>query len=155
SVKGLDIVPVGLVFRALRAGSPVPPPPPLPRELEGEDDPRVPRDYLTRNLIGHFHYMLGSTAEARDWAEAQREFAKAAAASPDNDVLFYNLGLIYRREGLFDESLAFFQRSQAINPRHIASISRSRASDRVAEVEAERARLAEVERRFPGASAPP
>ena len=32
--------------------------------LEGEDDPRVPKDYLTQNLIGHFHYMLGVTFEA-------------------------------------------------------------------------------------------
>jgi len=155
SVAGLDIVPVGLAFRAMRAGSPVPAPPALRRTLAGEDDPRVPRDYLTQNLIGHFHYMLGSTAEARDWPEAEREFSRAAAASPENDVLFYNLGLIYRREGLLDESLAFFQRSQAINPRHIASLSRSRASDRVAEVEAERDRLAAIEKTFPGPSAPP
>jgi len=154
SVKGLEIVPFGLVFRTLRAGTPVPPPPPLKDALEGEHDPRVPKDYLTQNLIGHFHYMIGSTEEARDWPAAAREFDLSTVASPENDVLFYNLGLIYRREGLLDESLAFFARSQAINPRHIASISRSRASDRVAEVEAERNRLAGIEDGFPGGPAP-
>lgn len=154
SVKGLEIVPFGLVFQTVRAGTPVPPPPALKDSLEGERDPRVPKDYLTQNLIGHFHYMIGSTEEARDWPMAAREFDRATVASPDNDVLFYNLGLIYRREGLLDEALAFFARSHAINPRHIASISRSRASDRVAEVEAERNRLASIEGGFPGGPAP-
>ena len=47
----------------------------IPRTtLEGEDDPRVPKDYLTRNLIGHFHYMLGITWESRDWPRARDEF---------------------------------------------------------------------------------
>ena len=149
NLPALQIVPVGVLFRAWRSGDP---PPPLtleplgPLRLDGEDDPRVPKDYLTQNLIGHFHYMLGSTFEERDWRRARAEYAAAATASPDNDVLFYNLGLIYSRNGLLDDAVNAFERSQAINPRYLANVKRPRASDRVAETRAERQRLAAIER---------
>jgi hypothetical protein len=39
----------------MRAGSP-PPPLLLPAApLEGADDPAVPKDYLTQNLVGQWH----------------------------------------------------------------------------------------------------
>jgi tetratricopeptide (TPR) repeat protein len=145
NLPALDIVPIGIILQARRAGQPLPPPVLPLLHLLGEDDPSVPKDYLTQNLIGHFHYMLGFTFEQRDWLRARREFAAAAAASPHNDVLFYNLGLIFRRNGLFDEALAAFQRSHAINPRHLASLTAPRASDRIAELLAESQRLARVE----------
>ncbi len=138
NVAGLEAVPVGLTFRAWRSGRPWPPPTPVKSHLDGEQDPRVPKDYLTQNLIGNFHYMLGMTQERRNWPEARQEFAAAAAAASGNDVLFYNLGLIFRRNGLLEESLTAFRRSAEINPRAIASRSKPRASDRVAEVEAEK-----------------
>ena len=142
----LDIVPVGLVFRACRAGQ-APPQLAIPfTELPGERDPAVPKDYLTDNLVGQLHYMLGVTLADNDWRRARQEFALATAAAPDNDVLFYNLGLIYQRNGLLDDALAAFQRSQAINPRHIASSSRALAADRIAEVRAERSRIAALQR---------
>ncbi len=141
----LDIVPVGLVFQARRGGQPLPEPAIPLWEVPGERDPAVPKDYLTANLIGQLHYMLGFTFERRDWRRAREQFVLAAAASPDNDVVFYNLGLIYQRNGLLDDALAAFERSQAINPRHVASSSRARASERIAEIGAERARLAALE----------
>jgi tetratricopeptide (TPR) repeat protein len=144
-LAGLEIVPIGLVFEARRAGQPLPEPTIPLRELPGEHDPRVPKDYLTQNLVGQLHYMLGFTEERRDWQRAQREFSAAAAASPDNDVLFYNLGLIYERNGLLDEARRAYARSEAINPRHVASSSRARASDRLAAVAAEERRLAAIE----------
>jgi tetratricopeptide (TPR) repeat protein len=135
----LDAIPIGLAYRAWRTGRPRPEPDPVKGRLDGELDPAVPKDYLTQNLIGNFHQMLGVTWESRDWPRARREFAEAAAAAPENDVLFYNLGLVYRRNGLLDEALAAFRRSAEINPRAIASASRPRASYRAAEVEAEAA----------------
>ena len=141
----LEIVPVGLVFRAWRAGKP-PPEPVIPISgLDGEHDPRVPKDYLTQNLIGHYHYMLGFTYEKRDWLKARRYFAEAAAAAPGNDVLFYNLGLIYERNGLIDDAIAAFRRSHEINPRHIASSSKANASDRLGDLSALRGRWAQEE----------
>ncbi len=132
---GLDVVAEGVVLRARRAGATLPPPVLDARPLAGEDDPRVPKDDLTQNLIGHFHYMQGLTAERTDWPTAAAAFRRAAAAAPDNDVLFYNLGLVYRRHGRRDEAIAAFRRSAAINPRHLASQARPRAVDRLAEME--------------------
>jgi hypothetical protein len=145
-VSDPEIVPVGLVFQTLRAGRPWPPPASLKTELAGERDPRVPKDYLTQNLIGHFHYMLGVTFEQRDWWRASREFRAAEGAAAQNDVLFYNLGLIYRRNGLFEEALAAFARSHAIDPRAVASRDRVRAATEMAEVKLEIERLKGVER---------
>lgn len=132
-VPGLAIVPRGVVFQAWPDGEPVPPPLPMPEVLRGERDPRVPKDYLTRNLIAHFHYMRGVTFEARDWPRARAELAAAAAAAPDNDVLFYNLGLIFQRAGLPARAREAFARCQAIDPRTLPSASRPRAADRLAE----------------------
>ncbi|MEE8526390.1 MAG: tetratricopeptide repeat protein, partial [Thermoanaerobaculia bacterium] len=144
-LEALDIVPVGLVFRTVRGGS-IWPEPVIPKtELDGEADPRVPKDYLTRNLIGQFHYMLAITHEVRDWPRAVSEFGKATAAAPDNDVLFYNLGLIYQRNGKLRRSLAAFERADAINPRHIPSGRPVRSADKVAELRREVARLQAVE----------
>lgn len=144
-VPGLEIVPLGVVLRAWRAGVPAPSPTIERWRLDGEEDRRVPKDYLTRNLIGHFHYMLGFTLEKSDWPRAQAEFERAASASPDNDVLFYNLGLIYSRNGLLDEAAGAFRRSHQINPRHLANEKKPRAADRLAEVLAERERVARIE----------
>jgi tetratricopeptide (TPR) repeat protein len=136
SLAALQVLPVGLVFKAVRAGQP-PPPIAVPKtELEGESDPRVPKDYLTQNLIGHFHFMLGSSLEARDWPAARAEFERAQAAAPRNDVLFYNLGLVYARAGLLEEALRAFERAAQINPRPIPGGKEARAPDRVAETRA-------------------
>jgi tetratricopeptide (TPR) repeat protein len=143
----LDVVPVGLVFQVARPGTP--PPLRLPAApLDGADDPDVPKDYLTRNLIGQWHYMIGSTLAERDWRGAWAAFQAAARSAPDNDVLFYNLGLIYSGEGLHEEALAAFQRSYDINPRHIASRERVRPIDKVLAQRAEVERLREVEGRL-------
>lgn len=142
---GLAVEPVGLLFRVQRPEAP-PPALDLPQgELAGAWDPAVPKDYLTQNLIGHYHYMLGITHERRDWPRAQHEFSRAMEAAPDNDVLFYNLGLIYRRNGLYARALESFERSAEINPRRIASNDDVRALDRVAELGAVVARVATVE----------
>jgi len=137
----LVLLPVGQAFRAVRAGRSAKRLEGLPQEFPGENDPRVPKDYLTQNLIGQFHYMQGMTYEVSDWPRARREFERAARAAPHNDVLFYNLGLLYRRNGFLDEALAAFRRSQAINPRHLASHGEPLAADRIREVEQQQSRL--------------
>jgi hypothetical protein len=134
----LEAVPIGSVFKIQRAGSPRPELVIGEGPLPGEDDPRVPKDYLTQNLIGHFHYMRGVTFEPVDWPRAAVELEAAARAAPSNDVLFYNLGLIYRRNGKLDQAVAAFRRADAINSRYLPSGTRVRASDRLAELAAER-----------------
>ena len=138
SLPALDVLPVGPVFRIWRAGGSPPKIDVGEPFLAGELDPRVPKDYLTQNLVGHHHFMRGQTFESMGrWNDAEAEYLKAAAASPNNDVLFYNLGLIYRRAGHLPEAEAAFKRSEAINPRYIASNSKPRAADRIRELEHE------------------
>jgi tetratricopeptide (TPR) repeat protein len=140
NLPALEVVPIGTVFQVVRAGSPHPTPVLPEGPLAGEGDPQVPKDYLTQNLIGHFHYMQGVSFERRDWPRARREFDAAMRAAPLNDVLFYNLGLIYQRNGLLGDAVAAFERAHVINPRHLPSGTRPRAADRLAELAAERAR---------------
>ena len=147
SVAGLEIVPAGLAFRvagARRVGTdPALDTPVLvpSGNLAGDGDEKVPRDYLTQNLIGHYHYMLGTTFAGRDWPRALAELDQAAASAPDNDVLFYNLGLLYTRNGLYSEAFDAFRRSAAINPRLLAGSAR----DRLDEVRRELDRLGAIE----------
>ncbi|MEM8998539.1 MAG: tetratricopeptide repeat protein, partial [Acidobacteriota bacterium] len=133
----IDVVPVGLAFKTVRRGGELPEPVIPKTRLDGVDDPRVPKDYLASNLAGHFHYMLGITHEQRDWPAAEREMRRAAQIASRNDVLHYNLGLIYRRNGLVERALEFFERSHRINPRRLASDKPARASDRIAETREE------------------
>jgi tetratricopeptide (TPR) repeat protein len=141
----LELVPEGLAFRVARRGRPLPPTVVTKDRLDGELDARVPRDYLTQNLIGQFHYMLGNTLERVDWPRARREYAEAMRAAPHNDVLFFNLGLIFSGSGLYDEAIAAFRRSAEINPRAVAGPGRLKASDRVAPLESQKRRIAAVE----------
>lgn len=145
NIPELDIVPVGLVFRTVRRDAPRPQPWLQKTELKGAWDPKVPKDYLSRNLVGHFHYMRALSFETTDWPKAQVEFERAAKAAFDNDVLFYNLGLIYRRNGLIRRSLAAFETSAQINPRHIPSGNPARPSDKLLEVRQELAALEALE----------
>lgn len=144
----LEIVPLGVVFQALPKGLPRPAVRTLLSELPGESDPRIPKDYLTQNLIGLFHYMLGFTYEQSDWVRAHAELERAALAAPGNDVLFYNLGLLYWRNGLLEEALAAFERSDRINPRHLASMKKPKAADKVVQLKAEVQRLKSLRQRL-------
>jgi tetratricopeptide (TPR) repeat protein len=116
----VDVIPVGLTFAARRRGTPKPAILLPPDQLEGESDPRVPKDYLTQNLIGHFHYMQGLTFERVNWQLASEDFALAAASAVDDEVLFYNLGRVYSRNGRIDDAVAAFERFAEIYPRHAA-----------------------------------
>jgi tetratricopeptide (TPR) repeat protein len=137
----LEVVASGLAFRISRRGGPLPQSPIPKLRLDGELDSRVPKDYLTQNLIGQFHYMLGNTLARSDWPRARQEFAEAAKAAPDNDVLFFNLGLIFAGDGLYDEAIAAFRRSIQINPRPVPGPQNARATDHAEAVEMEGRRV--------------
>jgi len=115
----LQVVPAGLAFRVWPRDAQAPPVAIPPDDLPGADDPRVPKDYLTQNLIGQYYFMLAFDYERSDWARAAHNLERAMRAAPDNDVLFYNAGLLYERNGHLAEALRAFERSAAINPRQI------------------------------------
>ncbi len=132
SYPELEVVPAGLALQVVRPGQP-PMRFVIPERLDGEGDPRVPKDHLTRNLLGHFHFMVGSSFAGRDWPRALRALRSAATAAPEDDVLHYNLGLFYAKNGLYDEAVAAFDRSRAINPRHLPGAPEARAEQRALE----------------------
>ncbi len=144
-VPGITLVPDGLAFRVARTSAPRVPGMELPELLPGESDRAVPRDYLTRNLVGQYHYMRGLGYEQSDWPAAVVDFERAALSAPDNDVLFYNLGLILRRNGRLRLARLAFERADAINSRGIVSNRRVLASERIAETEAELMRIGGTE----------
>jgi len=144
SLPGLEIVAVGPVFQVWRPELPPLRPQIRARELEGERNPRVPKDFLTRNLIGDFHFMLGLTLEGSDWPAARRQLDLAASWARANDVMHYNLGLVFRRNGLLDEAREAFLAAHRINPRPIDGASHALALDRVRELDPELAGLARL-----------
>lgn len=80
----------------------------------------------------------GSRHDVFTWHRCYIPFARAMAAAPDDEVLFYNVGLVYRQHGLLDEAAAAFARAHAINQRGLPSRGRPRAADRIAEIDAAR-----------------
>lgn len=140
----LEVVATGLAFRVCRRGGPFLPAVAPKARLDGELDPRVPKDYLTQNLIGQFHYMRGNTLLPSDWPRARREYEEAARAAPDNDVLFFNLGLVFAGNGLYDESLANLRRANQINSRPIPGQKLS-AGDGLQALESEQRRVLALE----------
>jgi tetratricopeptide (TPR) repeat protein len=132
----LQIVPAGLAFRVWPRDAEAPQVVLPPDALPGADDPQIPKDYLTRNLIGQYYFMLAFDNERRDWARAAYNLERAMRAAPDNDVLFYNAGLLYERNGHLTEALRAFERSAAINPRHIPGSRNALASAMVARLRA-------------------
>ena len=129
----LAAVPVGLAFRVVRAGSAPPPRLAMPEALAGERDAAVPRDYLTRSLLGHFHLMRALTLEPSDWPRSRLEIEEAARVAFDDEATLYNAGLVCARNGLHRRAAELFADCVAISDRPLPSPSHPRARDRLEE----------------------
>ena len=142
---GVEVVANGLVFVALPMGTPLPPMV-LPRaRLDGEEDPRVPKDQLTRNLIGNFHFMVGFSLARTDWPRAREEFVEAEAAAPESATLFFNIGQVFALRGFYDEAIAAFEHTYELQPRALLAAGAPRAADEIAKWSAERDRIGALE----------
>ncbi|HEY7697992.1 MAG TPA: tetratricopeptide repeat protein, partial [Vicinamibacteria bacterium] len=73
----------------------------------------------------------------------------------DDDVLFYNLGLLYSRKGLLVEAYDAFRRSHSINPRSLSGTPEASAGRRIDEVRRELESMAAIEPPPAGERAPP
>jgi hypothetical protein len=154
-IDGLEFAPRGVVIQAVRSELAWPEPLDTP-SLPGVDDPDIPKDLLTRALIAHDSFMRALTAEYRDWGAAVRAMETATRTSPDWAITHYNLGLIWARNGFYDEAIRAFERADTINPRGIEGRRDPRTrvappllpSDKIAELRKEKARIEALERRL-------
>jgi tetratricopeptide (TPR) repeat protein len=136
-----EAVPSGLVFRVWRRGKVAPSQIFAHDGIAGIDDPNVPKDHDTRNLIGHYFMMRALALEQDRWTEARWNLERAAQAAPDYSPLFFNLAAIYFRNGLLDEALDAFRRSEELSPRRWPG----EGMDVIAKVTAEQERVAAIE----------
>jgi len=74
-----------------------------------EIDPELPEGHLA---LGYYHYY-----GHRDYENALREFAVAEPGMPGSHELHEAKAFVQRRLGLWDESMASFERAAELNPR--------------------------------------
>jgi hypothetical protein len=99
---GLRLLHEGLVYRIVSTDMNY-----RPRDLwtGGEhmvpdiEDPSIPRNYLTRCLLGNVYFMRADWELPRDAVTAVGWYTRAARMAWDNAVMHYNLGLVYERQG--------------------------------------------------------
>jgi tetratricopeptide (TPR) repeat protein len=151
-VDGLAFAPRGVVVQATREGRALPEPLSTP-PLAHIDDPGIPRDFLTRALIAHYWFMQALTWEHRDWPRAENALERGLAVAPDYPLSLHNLGVIWARNGFYDEALAAFEEGHRINPRGIdvrrpegERSARLQLPARIEETRRERARIRALER---------
>jgi hypothetical protein len=97
---GLRLVNEGLIYRVVSTDMNHRPLDLWPQHmLPDMEDERIPRNYLTRCLLGHVYFMRGEWELPRDAVCAAAWYARAARMAWDNAVMHYNLGLVYERHG--------------------------------------------------------
>lgn len=126
---GLRLVPEGLVYRIVSTDMQF-----TPRDLwtnsDGHlvpdiEDPRIPRNYLARCLLGNVYFMRAEWELPRDTRAAMAWFGRAARMAHDNAVMHYNLGLSYERMGCAQLSADEFAIAEQIDPAYRRDVHRS------------------------------
>ena len=71
--------------------------------------------------LGETHMARGRCLSSADknYNAALKEFEIAAARSPNNAEVYFHIGVIYRRQGRWRDSLGSFNRAQALDPRNV------------------------------------
>jgi TolB-like protein/cytochrome c-type biogenesis protein CcmH/NrfG len=77
-------------------------------------EPDSPETLLS---LGYYQYHV-----LRDYASAKTTFGRVGKMSPSNSKVPHALGLVTRREGHWDESVAYFQQALALDPRNVQLI---------------------------------
>jgi serine/threonine protein kinase/Tfp pilus assembly protein PilF len=86
---------------------------PAKRALENAQklEPNSPETLLA---LGYYQYRV-----LRDYAAAKTTFGRVSKMLPGNSEVPHALGLIARREGQWDESVEYFERALALDPRNL------------------------------------
>jgi hypothetical protein len=97
---GLRLVPEGVIYRVVSTAMAY-----TPRDLwnefllPGMEDPLIPRNFLTRCLLGHVYFMRAEWAAMHGSVDALGWYQRAARMGYDDATLNYNIALAYRRGG--------------------------------------------------------
>jgi hypothetical protein len=82
------------------------------------EDESIPKNYLTRCLLGHVYFMRAEWELPRDAVTAAAWYQRAARMAYDNAVLHYNLGLTYERQAWKKLSEDEFAIAKGIDPKY-------------------------------------
>jgi tetratricopeptide (TPR) repeat protein len=75
------------------------------------------------NIFASFHNEQGRKfLDAGAWEKAEASFRKAIDISPNSSVTWYNLGLVYKNQKKWNESLDCNQRATLLNPKDEAAL---------------------------------
>ena len=87
------------------------------RALENAQElsPNLPETQLA---LGYYQYWV-----LRDYGLAKETFARLSEILPGSSDILYALGLVTRRQGKWDESIAHFERCLALDPRNAEVLS--------------------------------
>jgi hypothetical protein len=97
---GLRLVPEGVIYRVISTDMAY-----APRDLWTEfllpemEDPHIPRNFLTRCLLGHVYFMRAEWTAMHGSFDALGWYQRAARMGHDDATLNYNIALAYRRSG--------------------------------------------------------
>jgi TolB-like protein/Tfp pilus assembly protein PilF len=69
-------------------------------------------------FVGYYQYWV-----LRDYAMAKATFGRVSKMLPGNSEVSYALGAVARREGLWDESVTYWERGLALDPRNTALLT--------------------------------
>ncbi|MEX2114323.1 MAG: DUF2723 domain-containing protein [Pirellulales bacterium] len=113
---GLRLIPEGVIYRVISTDMNF-----KPRDLWNHfmladmEDPRIPRNYLTRCLLGHVYFMRAEWAALHADADALGWYERAARMGYDDATLNYNIGLAYRRSGWQLAAAEMFHRAAVLD----------------------------------------
>lgn len=75
-------------------------------------------DYLCRCLAGDYYFMIAANLHRKSFEDALPFYLKAVEMAYDNDVIHYNLGLVFEREGYYKEAIEQFKRVRQIDKKN-------------------------------------
>ena len=79
-------------------------------------EPNSPETLLA---LGYYQYWV-----LRDYGAAKTTFERVSKMLPGNSEVPYALGLVTRREGHWDQSIAYFEQALALDPRNVELLMR-------------------------------
>ncbi len=113
---GLRLIPEGVIYRVISTDMIY-----HPRDLwdvfllPDMEDARIPRNFLTRCLLGHVYFMRGEWSAHQRNMEALGWYERAARMGYDDATLNYNIALAYRRSGWRWAAEGMFARAAALD----------------------------------------